>query len=365
MGYREELQFVINSNKDIFPDFLFTPLFNDFGEECYQNGLSEDPRVKEAQKIRHKYKNYFDYINATMAYNDYMNHLVEKYGSLSIIKNSRKVGMFDDFVPPKPKLKKNRTNKEFLRSKIIPSRKIELEFDGDTIRQIANELYPLDRSAIQTIDEINRFQKPDKKTRKLNQKAIQQIAGLDRRNNLYRSSSTNNGVDFIIEYMNQTSKGFYDEKGERKEYSISEILKEERRKYGIPEELLIDEMNPNTSVVIHNRLVSRTEQQRIDILTELYKIGINLLDSSKLMDKNSVKMIKKQAGDYDELDDPSLMNKKELKRFKKRKKKEQEALLKRQDNDRILTKSLLSNRFNFESKGNNISFKLRDLYKDE
>jgi len=365
MGYREELQFVIDSNNDIFPDFLFNPLFNEFEDgDYYALGVTEDPIVIEAQKIRRKYRNYFDYNDAMDRYNKYMNYLVDKYGSLSIIRNSVKVGLFEDFVPPKPKLKMNRMNKEFLRSKIVPSKSINMEFDGTAIKEIAESIYPIDKNNMIGIDENDRFKKPNKKFKKTIKRAIEKISGISRQNNLYRSNSINQGVDFIIEYMNQANKGFYDDKGNHKEYSIKDIMNEEEKRFGIPEELLEYNELANTSMIVGDRLTTRKDQQRIDIMTDLLKIGINLLDSSKSMDKRVVKMIKSSAGYNEDLNDPAFMSKKELKKYKKRNKKEQRALDKRKDNDKILTQTLLNNRFDVSSKNNSLSFKLRDLYKD-
>ena len=364
MGYIDELQFVVDSTNDIFPEFLFNPLFNEFeGEDYYSLGATVDLRVIEAQKIRRKYRNYFDYVAALESYNEYMNFLIDKYGSLSIIKNSVKVGLFEDFIPPKPKLKTNSQNKEFLRSKIVPSRQINMEFDSSTVREIADSLYPITKSELSNINEDDRFKKPNKKFKKTIKRALEKISGIDRQNNLYRSNSVGNGVDFIIDYMNQANKGFYDDKGKHKEYSITEILKEEERRKGIPYEILDYEETANTSIIVGDRLSSRKEQQRIDIMTDLLKLGINLLDGSKNMDKRVVKMIKRSAG-YDDLNDPALMSKKELKQYKKRQKKERVDLDRRKDNDRILTQTLLNNRFDVSSKNNSLSFKLRDLYKD-
>ena len=90
MGYREELGFISSVPDDEFPDFLFNPIYNNFGDEYYQLGISENPLVIKARSIRHKYSDFFSYMQALEDYNDYMKLLEEKYGGLSIIKNAIK-----------------------------------------------------------------------------------------------------------------------------------------------------------------------------------------------------------------------------------------------------------------------------------
>ena len=97
--------------------------------------------------------------------------------------------MFEDFIPPKPRLKTNSQNKEFLRSKIVPSRQINMEFDSSTVREIADSLYPVTKSELSNINEDDRFKRPNKKFKKTIKRALEKISGIDRQNNLYRSNS--------------------------------------------------------------------------------------------------------------------------------------------------------------------------------
>jgi hypothetical protein len=352
-NYVEELEFIIKEKNDIFPDFLFNPLFNDFNDNYLQH-IVEDKSIIEIQKIRRKYRDYFDFNNALILYNKYMGELIEKYGSKSIVRNSVKYGLLTEYMPPKPKLKLNSSNKELLRARIFPSEKIIKENDTDTMKEIMIELFPINNSEIENIkEEFNT------KLNKKNKKVFEEISSLNRRKNMYRSNNNNQGIDFIIEYMNQVNKGYYDDTGKKHEYSLKEIMKQKEYEESLPEEILEYLNDPSPSIIVNGRLVNKKEQEKINILSDLYKIGINLIDNGSI-DKRSVKMIKLTSGVEE---DPSMMSNKELKKYKKKIKREKKALRKRSDNDKILAETLLGNRINLNSKDNNLNFKLRDLYK--
>ena len=76
------------------------------------------------------------------------------------------------------------------------------------------------------------------------------------------------------------------------------------------------------------------------------------------MNKQSVKMIRSHIGDTE----PA--SKKELKKIKKRAKKEREMIEKRRDNNRLLEKTLLGNKFSLDDKDGQLNFRLRDVYRD-
>jgi hypothetical protein len=215
------------------------------------------------------------------------------------------------------------------------------------------------KNLINSVDEADRYKKLDKKTKKMIRQQVDQLAGRDRRKNLYSSNRTNNGADFIIEYLNQATKGFYDDKGEYKDKSLLDIIKEDEKYEFIPPELIDDEYLANTNSIVGGRYVNAREQQKIDILKELYGLGIDVIGSyGKSMNKQSVKLIKSKIGDVEP------MTKKDLKRAKKRSKKERNLIEQVRDNDRVLEKALLSNKFEFSKNGDSINCRLRDIFRD-
>lgn len=356
MSYIEELKFIEESPDNIFPEYLFKPMKNDFGDNYYHKGISSDPLTLKAKSLRRKYSNYFDYIDAVDVYNEYIELLIEKYGSWSIIKNNNKIGLLDDILPPKPKLKKNRRNREYMKAGIVPSRKHMDAVDDDVnIKELSRKMIPGEFG--ENIDESDNYKKPSKESRKMLKQMAIEMAGKQRRKNLYSNISSSGGTDFIIEYFNQANRGVYDEKGDYVERSIYEIYMEDEEAKMIPKELLDADLLSNTPQIVNGRYVKRSDIEQIELLKELYEAGIDLIGtSSKNMDKSAVKLLRRQVGYASE-----PMTKKELKKHKKRMKNEKKRLERQRDADSALSNILLKNKI---SDNGSINFRLRDIYKD-
>jgi hypothetical protein len=357
--YKDELEFVTKASDDLFPEFLFTTLKNDFEDGYYERSIVSDKLSASIRGLRRRYSNFFEYAEAITIYNEYIDNLIEKYGSLSIIKNALKAGLMEDPVPAKPKLKNNRQNREFMRAGITPSQKIEKENISD------DEMVKLVRNTIpgkmgEDIDESHRFDKLSKSTKKMFRRQSSTMAGAMRRENLYRSNTSNHGADFIIEYLNERTKGeHYDSKGKITDMSILDIIKEDEKYASMPPELVEDEFKLHTPTYQNGRLVNYRESQKIEILKELYGLGIDVIGSfGKAMDKKEVKMVRSSIGDYEP------MTKKELKKVKKKQKHERELIQRRSDGERSLEKTLLGNKFDFSKSGESLNFKLSDLFRD-
>lgn len=382
MGYREELGFISSVPDDEFPDFLFNPIYNNFGDEYYQLGISENPLVIKARSIRHKYSDFFSYMQALEDYNDYMKLLEEKYGGLSIIKNAIKAkreamesgdsdlieaygNIIEDIIPPKPIPKNKKSIRQFIKAGVIPSKQLKQDIDSDDIIESAKFLYP-DASG-EELDSFDIFKKPPKRIRKAMERATETIAARDRRENLYSKFGNNNGADFIVEYLNNASKGYYTQKGEYKEKSLSDLVKEAKRRDAMIPELYEDELQPDVvcysgfSSYGSERLVHRKEMEQIEIAKQLYSIGIDVTGNmSKNMSKQAIKVIRRSLGA-----DSTPMTKKELKQQKKRQKKENKRLETQRDNDKLLSELLLKNKFSFQKDGGTLSLSLNDLMRGD
>ena len=362
--YGELFEAVKDTDDSMWPDWLFNPTFNDFDDNYYAQSFVEDETTAMVKKLKHRYNDFFEWVDALEIYNEYMSIMIEKYGSLRVIKNALEVDMMDDPIPAKPKLKNNRKNRQFLRAGTIPSRRDpELAIDSDEMLAIARQTFP--NRMGEDVDEELSNHKPPKEIRKRLSEIQKTIDGEERRRNLYRSVGNNSGVDFITAYLNNTTKGIYDSSGnnvEDKDQSLADIVKEMERVKNTRPELLEDETMYRTTVV-GNRLVSRLEIERTEVYKELYQEGFDILHSlgRSGLDKKSVKMIRSQIGATEP------MTKKELKKMKKRAKKDQDRIQRRADASSLLEKTLLGNRLDVSRKDSNgnISLRLRDLYRDD
>jgi hypothetical protein len=358
--YEDELTMVKEADDDLFPNFLFNPLFNDFDDDYYKKSMANDELITSVKKLRRRYTNFFDYMEALEIYNEYMDKLVEKYGGMKVIKNALKVDAMPDPVPAKPRLKDNRKNRQFLRSGIVPSRQItDNPISEEEILAIARQAFP--NASGENVTEDENSKKLPKDLEKRISKMQETMAGRNRKQNLYRSVGNNSGTDFIVEYLNQAKRGVYDHSGRytgEDKMSIMDIVKEQEKMENTIPELLDDEL-ANQTEIVNGRLVKRKDYMKIQIYKELFGEGIDIIGNfGKSMSKQAVKMVRSQIGDTE----PA--SKKELKKIKKRTKKERKMIERRKDSDRLLEKTLLGNKFSFESDGSNLSFRLKDIYKD-
>lgn len=360
MTYDEELQFVAEADDDLFPSFLFTSLYNDFDDNYYQKSFVDTKLASDVKKLRRRYNDFFEWVDAMEVYNQYMKTLEEKYGGKRVIKNALKIDAIDEPIPAMPKLKNTKRNRQFMRSGITPARKVE-----DAELPSKEEVFVIARQTLPgrmggDVDEDLRYEKVPKPIRKHLRAVGTKMAGRHRRQNMYRNTGTSAGTDFIIEYLNQAKQGMYDSRGNVNDYenmSIIEMMEQEERETLLPEEMRDDELN--TSVIVNGRLVNRKEQMKIEILKQLSAEGFDVLgNNTRGMTKKAVKMIRSQIGEAEPL------TKKELKKIKKRSKKDRERIERQRDSNAALERTLLGNKFDFDNSGGALSFRLKDIYRD-
>lgn len=364
-SYRESLEVVKDSDDSLYPDWLFKSVFNDFDDDYYSQSFAEDQISTQAKKLKRRYNDFFDWQDAMVIYEEYMNHLVEKYGSLKLIKNSLEDGSLPDYVPGKPKLKMNRRNKRLLRSGIIPSRRIvDVPIDEEETVAIARQMFPTKDGIDITDGEL--VKKPSKHQKRVYEKVQEKIDRKSRRSNMYRSVGDNRGTDFIVAYLNQAKRGVYDSTGYKTKEDdddrpLHEKMKELIRIQNTPA-WIIEEENESVTTIQNGRIVKRREQEQMEIYKELYKEGFNVIGAARnSMSKKSVKMIRTQIGATEPL------TKKEMKKLKKRNKKDQKRIQRRQDSNDLLSQALLHNKLDHvieRDKNNNLTMRLRDMFPD-
>lgn len=360
-SYYDELAFVRESDNSIFPDFLFNPVFNDFGDNYYQKSFVTDEMSAIVKRLRRRYNDYFDWLEAMDMYHEYMNMLIEKYGSMSIIKNALKADVLDETVPAKPRLKNNRKNRQFMRAGVVPTKPcMAVPLSKEDVLAIARQAIPGKMG--DDVHEEDSYKKMPKKMEKQVRDMLDKIAGKDRRDNLYRSVGSSSGTDFIVEYLNQTKRGIYDSSGNRTSstdgMTISEIMEENERISMIRPELLDMEDGEQTEIV-NSRLVRKKDRVQMEVIKELYSAGYDVFRKlNRTMDKKAVKMIRSQIGATEPL------TKKEMKKVRKKARRDAEKIEQRRDNNALLEKTLLGNKIDLRQDEHSLSFRLKDVYRD-
>lgn len=358
--YLEDLKAVGSAEDERFPDFLFTFIANDFDDNYYQRGLADSKLLKDAKRIRRKYNDFFDYIDALEIYREYVDLLEEKHGiPIKSIRIGASTGLIDDYVPPKPKLKNTKKNRMIIDSGVMPSRQVVDTPDPQVIMEYARKAFPKDDGSSMVHADL--LGKVDKKYRKQFKSMSEELAGRNRRRNMYRASS-NAEIDFILNYINNANAHNYSTSGydSGTDKSLSEVIEEIRIEQDIPEELLEYRNRPHTKYLRNSRVVDRDEEIQVEVMKALYEMGVDVFNSyGKDMSKTAVKMVRSAVGATGPL------TKKEKKKAKKAAKKEKERLANKRNNDALLERTLLKNRYSFSTDGNAISMRMSDLIRDD
>lgn len=362
-SYEESLSWIKDCDDSLFPDWLFKPFFNDFNDDYYEKSFAEDKIQLQAKKIRRRYNDFFQWQEAMSIYYDYMQTLVEKWGSMSVIKNSIEAGTLPDFVPTKPKLKNNKKNKFYLKTGFVPSRRIvELPVSDEELIAIARQSFPNQMG--EDLDPYEDY-KMTKVEKRIYRKMEEKSQRMNRRANMYRDIGNSRGTDFIVEYLNQAKQGVYSSSGIRKKdafdienMSLADKAKEYVRRLNTPQDELDAESATNTTIEA-GRVVDRAQFEQMEVYKVLYEEGFNVIGSMKgKLDKRSIKMIRTQIGAVEP------MTKKEMRKLKKRNRKDQKKIQRRKDEDANLSNLLLSNKIKEKGYGGSLSTMFADLFPD-
>lgn len=358
--YEDELVDVKSAPDDIFPDFLFNPVFNDFNDDYYRKSFANDDIMASIKRLRRRYGNYFQWSEAMDIYEEYMEYLVEKFGSMRVIKNAIHYDVMQDPVPAKPKLKMNKKNRQFMNAGVVPSEKIDIEpLSSEEVISLARNAFPGEMG--ETVDASLENKKLPKEAIKRYKRIQYEMEGRNRRKNLYRSTGSNAGTDFIVEYLNQVKRGQYNHRGEytgSDDMTLTDIVHEQHMLETTPPELVEDPAD-NATIIKNGRLVNKKEEMRLEIYKQLFENGIDVIGAfGNSMDKKAVKLVRSYIGDTE----PA--SKKELKKIRKRARKEQDRLARRADSNRLLEETLLGNRMTMNNDGSSLTFRLKDVYRD-
>lgn len=360
LEYLEDLKKIENVDDDFFPDFLFTFISNEFeNDNYYERGLADSPLLKEAKQIRRKYSDFFDFQDAIGAYTEYMELLADKYDypNIKAVSRAAKEGLIEDYVPPKPRLKNTRKNRALSTAGMIPSRKVIEPVRGEELIEVARQMLPGTDGENTSDDDIST--KPSKEIKKIFQEAYDRVEGINRRRNMYSRSGTNAEIDFILNFINETNRGNFSSRNSDgvDNRPLSEIVSDMKEEAMIPEDLRDYYLTPNTTILKSGRMRNARQEEEVEMMKLLYEAGLDVFNTyGKAMSKESVKMVRNAIGG-------GPLTKKEKKAIKKRNKEEQKRMANRRNNDAIMERALLRNRYSFDTHGNALSFTMSDLFR--
>lgn len=358
---------------DNFPEFLWTPVQNDFTEDNIPDNhnyidiglgkidIGTDQEIVESIRgLRNRYKDYFQYLDALEVWYRYYDYIEQYFGSFDIFMELVQSG--ETVIPfkRKPKLKSAKKNK-YLVNLTVPISRINRE-DGLTDTQIAE----LASEMPDQLDVYEDYYEYSNYLAKFNASEERRLAREYRMRNYRRTKSTGNtDADLLCKYINtiesssSRNAGMYnkplsDDLDIAHEYDeYNEDVREYLLGLNMNRKIYID---PNYQ--IFREIGNEKNQNEIDLYTAMYEAGYDISTFAKnsSTDRKAVKMITKQIMQ----NDPNISAKKAKKLKKKRLKAEKklnDVLYANEEVRNILTK----NKVSFDPEENMLSFTMKDL----
>lgn len=364
-SYYDQLKEIRESDDSIWPEWLFRINVADYGDNYIERSVVSSVEATEVMKLRRRYNDYHEWVDAMEVYEEYMESLYEKYGSKRMVKNSIKSGTIEDPIPNKPKLKTSRKNKTILKTGQAPARRLRI------IRESLEEIH--ERSMWNHRDDPDREvdQSGDYKMHKESKKILKKMddnhSAKERKKNLFRSDSRDFGSDFVVEFLNNQANGYYDKNGYRKEFGVGEgkIYPSFTKAMKAYEKGKLDEEEKDRGdflmdnyAVRQRRLEKKENVDKEEFYKDLMKNGYNVrgMVEHSGMDKKAVKMFASKIGLS------SAASKKDMKKMKKRIKKDRKKMKRRMAGDRAAERILTGNRLDVLPDENGyLNMRLRDL----
>ena len=366
--FKEYLKEVLESAESpdrLFPELLFNPICNDFGdiyftqdpEDYDSEAIRVDPRFTRANlsKIRPKVKRLDRYLESLALYDDYMDYLVQKYGGKSLLQAAIDAGDFPDFLPQgRPELKKNSPYRRIIKQGIIPSIRPS-DIDPVSVFDRAVEIfkaYPTEPMPGEPdYDEmVSMNAKMSKHDLKMLRDRNAMIARYNRVQNLYRGggmgiSPVKQGIEFIDHYYANVGATVVNSDLDKDDDMglVDKAIQMEDRKYMTEGQLIEEKMIKSGNryfqdTMLRDSIKEMENQFYIDLAEQ---VGIDVLGTmGKGMDKSRIKAIRAGIHSYD----AKPMTKKERKKYKKKQRKLERARVQKNVAHNQLRNILLSNK---------------------
>lgn len=360
-----------NTPNENFPDFLWGPVQNTFTDEhSYDSypyidmGLGRVHVENGAEimqsiaKVRNRYKNYFDYIDALEIWMRYYDFVEETYGSFDFFASLVEDGSTAFPLRRKPKLKNGKVYKQLLELN-VPISRINRE-DGNSDAEIAMICSQLP-DQIEIYEDYYEYMTF---LSDINAKEEERLQRANRVKGFRKTSSVNNSeMNAIVDYLSgEDSSRSTNNFGAISARPLSEEIEAFHEYDGLNDDLKRDAMGLRSQIRVdanYGMLISTGQtQDDIDVYSALHAAGydVGMMLNNTTMDKKAVKLITGSIG-YDEELSP-----KKAKKMKKKREKENRKLYKQLTANEGVRDILTKNRVSFSAEDNMISFTAKDLW---
>lgn len=355
--YAEEaLEIAKAAANDVFPNFLWEVQMNEFTADDYRlRGTCEDEKVREVYRLKRKYSDYWEYLDAMQIYNAYAEYIESAYGSFEMMRNAAQEGYSTVYIPKLPKLTNKKKNRDFLWTGFLPSRiDDEAILDTDAIDAMVQVL------PVAELDESWDAYIPEQEKR-IQEQVIISKSRSDRVRTMFAMSSASkpDGMDAIINFLNQANTGSIDARVQSEVWSVSDIIDDIHEFDLVPPDIVEYNLSPHNGIVYGGYLADQKQKEQLKILEALVSAGFDFLDSdaSKGIKKENIRAITRR---YGTMKNPADMTPAERKRYIKEMAKRRRSQHERLMGDKRMSQALLLNRVQFE-RMDSTGFRISDV----
>ena len=273
---------------------IYEPRIHDFGDSYHMPDVKTDEETESllyrVKKIKRKYTNWFDYTDACKLYDDYMNHLFDKYGGRDQFDLQCLLGKMYDYIPNYPELRKTRKNKYYRKNKTT---KDMVEYDDI---EISEDFLDLDYDKDKLVCEPD-----DVKIKIKNDKVVGDIYNSMSKFGNIDTQSIVNDLNLIDDWFRNRRERIERIKGNKKK-KRNKLRKLNRTalRMSLNYRSLTDRINlydkerrdkflgiePKSHQVVYYKgtMCSTANLEELEVIDDLKKIGVNLnkLDLKKL-----------------------------------------------------------------------------------
>jgi hypothetical protein len=101
-----------------YNDHGFDSKVNDFGDDYHkpdiEASITDSESLRRVKSLKRRYRDFGEYCDAVIVFEDYMEELVYRYGGKKRFKNLMLMGMVKEYIPVVPQLKKTKFNKRYI-----------------------------------------------------------------------------------------------------------------------------------------------------------------------------------------------------------------------------------------------------------
>lgn len=332
MEYFEDLLKSAQAPSFKFPELLFHPMCNNFGdiyftqdpEDYDSEAVKYDARFTRSNlmRARSKIKRLDRYLEAVSLYDDYMAYLINKYGGIEFLKAYIEAGDCTDYIPQeRPTLKKNSPYLKALKGGIMPSiipTTVDPTIFNEHIQYLLEDVVPRPIGEAEP-DPMFGETKPTKAEAKVLDARTNRLARQKRVQSLFKDKfGVSSGLDFVDHWYANLGATTID-MGKAEENSGLSLVERARdlqdRAYMTEAEKIEEDMRISgtlyyTGHIIKDRLKEMNDEFIVALQQEA---GVDVMGTlGRGMNKQRRKAIRARLGES------MTMSKKEIKKAKKR-----------------------------------------------